>query len=149
MDEAALEVVAEPFPVQVLADGRVAPGPDVGVDDQTQFDGPRGTLVRPAARDGEQGLGEGAALPLGGAPGQGDEDVHVAGGPQPSEDGGAVETGREDGILTEGLADDAHDAAGGRVVGTVGGGGSGALGVGAFGGGAFGGVGGHAAAPGG
>ena len=79
---AALELLAQPFAVLEVHRRRIAPRPDLRLDDDRELD-----RARPAARDLEEVLDDPSLFVERRAPLRNDEEIEVAARPKPAEDG--------------------------------------------------------------
>ena len=109
--EAGLVVVAPPLAVQELDARRVAPRPDVRLDQDRQLDRPPRATPGAPPRDLEQAIDEGAPLGLGRRSVDHREDIDVARRAEAAEHGRAMQV-RADERLTKHVTDDRHDLVG-------------------------------------
>jgi len=86
-EAAALERAAPPLPVLEVEPWRVAPGPDLGFDDDRQLDAAPHSVRSAPPRDGEQAIDETLLLLARGLPFRDDEQVEIASWLQAAQDG--------------------------------------------------------------
>jgi hypothetical protein len=101
--------VAQPLAVQELLAGRIAPRPDVALDDDAQFDRSCRSAASSCTGHLEQPLDEGATLRRGRPALEDNEDIEVAGRPQATKHGRAVQV-RTEHVAAEDPTHQMHDA---------------------------------------